>query len=1388
MAPFSLTTDQLSYLVVFLTDPLDCTPGGSADRYASALAAWWGGAAGAISWRGGALAAIFCRVKPRPGAVLGLLGLLALFLLIVTRNVLVKLFRWYAAARGSGYVAVATQALRELHASGAFLISSASWQQQQQQQLVLGPEQPQPHQPLLHEGEAGTCVPGLALLTGSDPRAGSAPHAPAPLLGGAHAPRPAAAHRWYTPSSIGSPVVCAACFQPVVGAQGGHEQAQCCELCGVVAHGGCFKAVPHNCRLLTLVPSAQLAPSGSGSGAGGDRGKGTTEGTGRSSSGISAAELLLGMGPASTPALPLPLPHDWRPAGTTLDLILPPADTELLVLANNAAGVAPAGATGTGVISAAGAAAASTSHGPPSLCIYCGEPCEVGLLAVEPVWRCSGCRRFAHVQCWSALHPGILSAATRAALAGQSLDADDVLASPRPASKWEAAATWHQPPPLPSPGGVPDRVLLNVTHSGGLGPHDQSQSQGQGHSHGEGGPGSLGLLAAGARSSASLRMLDSLGSASPAHSPPGRARNSRGGAGVGSGSRRTSADHQHQHQHHTLGHAHTLPPPHAPPLAQSMALHGGCSDHLQTAGHNHHHHLAAGGSGLNDGPYLSAHPPGPAGIWGQAGAALEAGAGGLGWVAVRSGPGISAGGGGQWDSERLAHLDCCDPQSSLGALGAMVLPPTAVLPVLPGGGRGPSNGGGDGGPTAHRAGAAVGIDLAADSTHSSHLIHEDNGAHSGAGDVDGMGLGAAASGPAVPAAGGSGGGNSRSRKKQLARALRQAQRWYRSHAGVWHLTAPADAGAPDRWRNFRIGALPPGCKPILVCINPRSGPQVGEQLRRQLLQLLHPLQVVDLSRETPGPALRCWWGVPGLRVLAVGGDGTVGWVLGEIDAVAEQLAAAAAAAVGAAGGSRTRDALQRDRHSRDGSGSLAGGALHHSSEELAAVEAGIGLGSREPPPPPPVAVLPLGTGNDLARVLGWGGGLAALDARGGVAAVLAEVAAAASVALDRWQLAIAPSATEAAKRGRSFLPRRRAPADGKKAAPTQFKTWNNYLGIGIDSWCCLEFHRLRERYPGWFKSQLGNKAWYTGVGARDLLARSCVDLPNRVTLVCDGVEVALPPNTQGVLLLNIASYMGGVDLWGNGVWRQQDHGQEPLEPPAVRSSPDSASRYLHRSATSPEYSTPVVAGGPTLPPAAPTATTSGHASARVSIDGRSSQPHHRVSVPSGATVAVATSASSAPLAGAPGAASAGSGPASYATALRRQAALGEAAERPQSSSDGLLEVIMITGAVQLGQLTVGLARATRLCQCRSAVITSRAELPMQADGEPWMQPPAVMAVDLKGSATMLRRLDLSNATQRLAAVVAEVLDAAAARGTINLSQRVALGADMAQRLGAPHPV
>jgi diacylglycerol kinase (ATP) len=37
-----------------------------------------------------------------------------------------------------------------------------------------------------------------------------------------------------------------------------------------------------------------------------------------------------------------------------------------------------------------------------------------------------------------------------------------------------------------------------------------------------------------------------------------------------------------------------------------------------------------------------------------------------------------------------------------------------------------------------------------------------------------------------------------------------------------------------------------------------------------------------------------------------------------------------------------------------------------------------------------------------------------------------------------------------------------------------------------------------------------------------------------VQVTCDGRPVALPPGTEGLLVLNISSYMGGVDLWRNG--------------------------------------------------------------------------------------------------------------------------------------------------------------------------------------------------------------------------------------------------------------
>lgn len=56
--------------------------------------------------------------------------------------------------------------------------------------------------------------------------------------------------------------------------------------------------------------------------------------------------------------------------------------------------------------------------------------------------------------------------------------------------------------------------------------------------------------------------------------------------------------------------------------------------------------------------------------------------------------------------------------------------------------------------------------------------------------------------------------------------------------------------------------------------------------------------------------------------------------------------------------------------------------------------------------PPPVAILPAGTGNDLARVLLWGGGVGSLEKRGGLYTLLHDLEHSAVTVLDRWKVLI----------------------------------------------------------------------------------------------------------------------------------------------------------------------------------------------------------------------------------------------------------------------------------------------------------------------------------------------------------------------------------------------
>lgn len=70
----------------------------------------------------------------------------------------------------------------------------------------------------------------------------------------------------------------------------------------------------------------------------------------------------------------------------------------------------------------------------------------------------------------------------------------------------------------------------------------------------------------------------------------------------------------------------------------------------------------------------------------------------------------------------------------------------------------------------------------------------------------------------------------------------------------------------------------------------------------------------------------------------------------------------------------------------------------------------------------------------------------------------------------------------------------------------QRRVMNNYLGIGVDAKVSLEFHRLRDQFPHWFRSQMGNKVWYTTVGAKDILGHaigaSSGSLPSKLKVRC----------------------------------------------------------------------------------------------------------------------------------------------------------------------------------------------------------------------------------------------------------------------------------------------
>ncbi|XP_011863315.1 PREDICTED: diacylglycerol kinase theta isoform X5 [Vollenhovia emeryi] len=359
--------------------------------------------------------------------------------------------------------------------------------------------------------------------------------------------------------------------------------------------------------------------------------------------------------------------------------------------------------------------------------------------------------------------------------------------------------------------------------------------------------------------------------------------------------------------------------------------------------------------------------------------------------------------------------------------------------------------------------------------------------------------------------------------------------------------------------------VPTGVQPLLVFVNVKSGGCQGLQLISSFRKLLNPYQVFDLDNGGPLPGLYVFRHIKDYKILVCGGDGTIGWVLQCLDNVGQDSQCSS----------------------------------------------------------PACAIVPLGTGNDLARVLCWGSGYTGDE---DPLNLLRDVIDAEEIILDRWTVVFHPEEKEqtqvvcnaAASQQVASRHLHITTGAGTSEDNTQIYVMNNYFGIGVDADLCLDFHNAREENPNKFKSRLRNKGVYVTMGLRKMVRRKpCKDLHKEIRLEVDGKLVELP-QVEGIIILNILSWGSGANPWG----------------------PDTKEDQFYT-------------------------------------------PNHW---------------------------------------------------------DGMLEVVGVTGVMHLGQIQSGLRTAMRIAQGGHIKIHLNSDIPVQVDGEPWVQSPGDIVV-LKSAlkATMLKK-------------------------------------------------
>lgn len=244
-------------------------------------------------------------------------------------------------------------------------------------------------------------------------------------------------------------------------------------------------------------------------------------------------------------------------------------------------------------------------------------------------------------------------------------------------------------------------------------------------------------------------------------------------------------------------------------------------------------------------------------------------------------------------------------------------------------------------------------------------------------------------------------------------------------------------------------------RPLIVIANTKSGSSEAEHISSLFKSILNPIQVIMVSAfHSPKEALQIALKLAPLkcRIVVAGGDGSVAWVLNTI----------------------------------------------HEMNLESVVE---------------VAICPIGTGNDLSRVMGWGSEINDEDLQS-PKRLIERIRNAETVQLDRWHLEIKYDK-------HSII--------SKRLLHDKNMFMYNYLSVGVDALVTLNFHKARASPIYVVKSKIINKLMYFIYGTHQVVMQDCEGLQEKLELHLDGVKIELP-ELQSVIVLNIDSWGAGVKL------------------------------------------------------------------------------------------------------------------------------------------------------------------------------------------------------------------------------------------------------------------